>query len=35
MMFAGRVGTMTLAGALALRNRRRVVRLPEERPVIG
>ena len=35
MMFAGRTGTMTLAGALALRNRRRVIRLPEERPVIG
>ena len=35
LMFAGRTGTMTLAAALALRMRRRVVRLPEERPVIG
>jgi trk system potassium uptake protein len=35
LMFAGRTGTMTLAAALALRDRRRVVRLPEERPVIG
>jgi trk system potassium uptake protein len=34
-MFAGRTGTMTLAAALALRDRRRVVRLPEERPVVG
>ena len=35
LMFAGRTGTMTLAAALALRSRRRVIRLPEERPVIG
>jgi trk system potassium uptake protein TrkH len=35
LMFIGRVGTMTLAAALALRNRRRVIRLPEERPLIG
>ncbi|SDU77767.1 Trk-type K+ transport system, membrane component [Arcanobacterium phocae] len=35
LMYLGRVGTMTLAAALALRNRRRVIRLPEERPVIG
>lgn len=35
LMFAGRTGTMTLAAALALRARRRVIRLPEERPVIG
>jgi Trk-type K+ transport system membrane component len=35
LMFAGRTGTMTLAAALALRDRRRVVRLPEERPVVG
>jgi len=35
LMFIGRVGTMTLAAALALRNRRRVIRLPEERPIIG
>lgn len=35
LMYFGRIGTMTLAAALALRNRRRVIRLPEERPVIG
>jgi Trk-type K+ transport system membrane component len=35
MMFVGRTGTMTLAGALALRERRRMYRLPEERPIIG
>lgn len=35
MMFVGRTGTMTFAAALALRNRRRVIRLPEERPIIG
>lgn len=35
LMYLGRVGTMTIAAALALRNRRRVIRLPEERPVIG
>lgn len=35
LMYAGRVGTMTVAAALALRTRRRVIRLPEERPVIG
>lgn len=35
VMFIGRTGTMTLAAALALRNRRRVIRLPEERPIIG
>lgn len=35
LMFAGRTGTMTLAAALALRNRRRVIRFPEERPIIG
>lgn len=35
LMYLGRVGTMTLAAALALRNRRRVIRLPQERPVIG
>jgi hypothetical protein len=34
-MFAGRTGTMTVAAALALRQRRRVIRLPAERPVIG
>lgn len=35
LMFAGRTGTMSLAAALALRSRRRVIRLPEERPTIG
>jgi len=35
LMFVGRTGTMTIAAALALRNRRRVVRFPEERPIIG
>ncbi len=35
LMFAGRTGTMTVAAALALRQRRRVIRLPAERPVIG
>ena len=35
LMFVGRTGTMTLAGALALRDRRRVIRYPEERPIIG
>lgn len=35
LMFVGRTGTMTLAAALALRDRRRVVRYPEERPIIG
>lgn len=35
LMFVGRTGTMTIAAALALRERRRVIRLPEERPVVG
>lgn len=35
LMFAGRTGTMTLAAALALRERRRVIRMPEERVIIG
>ena len=35
MMFIGRTGTMTLAAALALRSRRRVIRFPEERLNIG
>lgn len=33
-MFVGRTGTMTFAAALALRDRRRIVRFPEERPII-
>lgn len=35
LMFAGRAGTITLAAALALRQRRRIIRLPSERPIIG
>lgn len=35
LMFVGRTGTMTFAAALALRDRRRIVRFPEERPIIG
>lgn len=35
LMFVGRTGPMTLAGALALRDRRRVIRLPEGRPIVG
>ncbi|MCB7138202.1 TrkH family potassium uptake protein [Cellulosimicrobium marinum] len=35
LMFIGRTGTMTFAAALALRDRRRIVRFPEERPIIG
>ena len=35
LMFAGRTGTITVAAALALRDRRRVIRDPEERPLIG
>ncbi len=35
LMFAGRVGIMTFAAALALRQRTQRLRLPESRPVIG
>ncbi len=35
LMYLGRAGTMTFAAALALRSRRRVIRLPEDRPIIG
>lgn len=35
LMFFGRVGTVTLAAALALRERRTLYRFPEERPIIG
>lgn len=35
LMFTGRTGTMTVAAALALRDRRRLIRMPEERPTIG
>lgn len=34
-MYLGRIGPMTLGAALALRERSRVVRLPEERPIVG
>jgi trk system potassium uptake protein len=35
LMFVGRVGTITVASALALNARRRLYRLPEERPIVG
>ncbi|HET7326663.1 MAG TPA: potassium transporter TrkG [Nocardioidaceae bacterium] len=35
LMFVGRVGTITVASALALRSRPRLYRLPEERPIVG
>jgi len=35
LMFVGRLGTVTLASALALRESRRLYRLPEERPIVG
>ncbi len=35
LMFMGRVGTITVASALALKSRHRHYHLPEERPVIG
>ncbi|WP_440136898.1 TrkH family potassium uptake protein [Georgenia satyanarayanai] len=35
LMFAGRLGTVTMAGALALRQRRRVIRMPSEPPIVG
>lgn len=35
LMFVGRTGTMTVAAALALRDRQRVIRLPKERPIVG
>lgn len=34
-MWAGRVGTVTLAAAIAATSRRRMFRLPEERPIVG
>jgi Trk-type K+ transport system membrane component len=34
-MFFGRVGTITMATALALRQRRSLYHYPEERPIIG
>jgi len=35
LMLAGRLGTITIAASVALSNRRRLIRLPEERPMIG
>ncbi len=35
LMFVGRVGTLTVGAALALRSRRRLYRLPEERTIVG
>ena len=35
LMFVGRLGSMTLAAALALNKQRRVIRYPSERPIIG
>ncbi|MBP3042559.1 TrkH family potassium uptake protein [Arthrobacter jiangjiafuii] len=35
LMFAGRVGTITLAAALAIRQRNTLYHYPEERPIIG
>jgi trk system potassium uptake protein len=35
LMFAGRMGTITLASALSLRQRRQLYHFPEERPIIG
>lgn len=35
LMFVGRLGPITLASALALRDKRKLFRLPEERPIVG
>ncbi len=35
LMFIGRIGTITVASALALSSHPRLFRLPEERPIIG
>jgi trk system potassium uptake protein len=35
LMFAGRLGPITVASALALRERPKLYRLPEERPIVG
>ncbi|MFN3460511.1 MAG: TrkH family potassium uptake protein [Oceanibaculum sp.] len=35
LMFIGRIGTITIATALALRPRARAYRYPEERPIVG
>ncbi|MGH3646574.1 MAG: TrkH family potassium uptake protein [Micromonosporaceae bacterium] len=35
LMYVGRVGSVTVGAALALRSRRRLYRLPEDRPIVG
>ena len=35
LMFTGRLGPITVASALALRQRRKLFRYPQERPVVG
>lgn len=35
LMYVGRVGSLTIAAALALNKHRRVIRYPSERPIIG
>jgi potassium uptake TrkH family protein len=35
LMFVGRIGPITMASALALRERRKLFRLPEERAIVG
>jgi Trk-type K+ transport system membrane component len=35
LMYVGRVGTITAASALALRQRQRLYRYPKERPIVG
>jgi trk system potassium uptake protein TrkH len=35
LMFIGRIGPITMASALALRERRKLFRLPEERAIVG
>lgn len=35
LMVVGRVGPMTLAASLALRQQRSMIRMPEERPIVG
>lgn len=35
VMVVGRVGPMTFAAGLALRERRSFIRMPEERPIVG
>ena len=35
LMYLGRIGPLTLATGLALRERKRLHRLPEERTIVG